>query len=113
MLRTRPLILVALLGGVPAAGQAVSAAAATTPRTVVLRDIAFSPAKLTIKHGQTVTFRWRDGDTKHNLTYAGGKRFKGASTRGSGSYRVRFAKPGLYRYQCTLHLGMTGQIRVR
>lgn len=80
---------------------------------MVLKSTAFSPSKMTIKRGQAVRFSWRDGTTRHNVTYAGGKRFKGASTRRSGSYRVRFAKPGLYKYQCTLHLGMKGTIRVR
>ncbi len=112
-MRTRRLLASVLLFGAPAVAVAATGEATTAPRTVVLRNIAFTPAKLTIKRGQTVTFTWRDGTTKHNLTYAGGKRFKGASTRGTGSYRVRLTKPGVYRYQCTLHLGMKGSITVR
>ncbi len=115
MTRTRSLLSVGLLACVPLTTLAVSAPAVATEsaRTVVLKNIAFSPSRMTINRGQTVTFKWRDGSTKHNLTYASGKRFKGASTRSSGSYRVRFTKSGLYRYQCTLHLGMKGSIRVR
>lgn len=114
-MRSRTLLAVGLVACVPATTMAVTAQAGSGDgkRTVVLENIAFTPSKMTIRRGLSVTFRWRDGDTKHNVAYASGKRFKGASTRGSGSYRVRFTKAGLYRYQCTLHLGMRGSIRVK
>lgn len=114
-MRTRFLTALLLTTCVAATTFAVGAerSVASRSHSVVLKDIAFAPARLTIKRGDSVRFTWRDGDTKHNVAYASGKRFKGASTRGSGSYRVRFTKAGLYRYQCTLHLGMRGSIRVK
>jgi plastocyanin len=60
-----------------------------------------------------VTFRWRDDTTTHNVTSRGAKRFKTIPDRTAGSVRRTFAKAGVYRYECTLHPGMTGRITVR
>lgn len=107
----RVLTSAALLTAFPAAG-ALHAGAAT-PRTVVLKNIAFAPAKLAIRKGQTVTWSWKDGDTQHNLHAVGRLRFKGTGARASGTYRVTFRKRGTYRYECTLHPGMTGTVVVQ
>ncbi len=92
------------------AGPSAHAAAG---RSVVLKNIAFTPSKLTVARGTRVTFRFQDGDTNHNVTSRGAKRFKSSPTKGSGTYVVRFARAGVYRYVCTLHLGMKGTITVK
>lgn len=79
----------------------------------MLKDIAFSPRNLKVSRGSKVTFRWRDGITEHNLHSRGAPRFKGSVARSTGQRVVRFAKAGTYRYECTLHPGMTGRITVR
>ncbi len=100
-----PLGLVIAVGG-PSAG-------AATPKTVVIRDIKFNPGSVTIRRGSTVTWRFQDETTKHNVISRGAKRFKSSSVRGSGTYQVRFTKPGVYRYICSLHIGMKGSITVK
>ena len=80
---------------------------------MTLRDIAFSPKSLTIARGSTVTFRWRDDDTAHNVVSQGAKRFKSIATRETGSQSRKFTRAGTYRYVCTLHPGMAGRITVR
>ena len=94
---------------VPVSGVAVAAGA----KTVTLKDIAFSPARLTVARGTTVTFSWKDDGTRHNVTSIGRKRFKTIGDRTSGERQVRFGRAGTYQYECTLHPGMSGRITVR
>jgi plastocyanin len=118
----RPALAAVAVTGLAAAAPAALAAPHAAPRakpaprakaTVVLRDIEFKPAAVTLKRGGSVTFSWRDGDTPHNVTPTGAKRFKRLATRKAGSATVRFARAGTYRYVCTIHPGMDGRIVVR
>ena len=88
------------------------AASAAGGKTVTLRNIAFSPKKLSIKRGTTVTFAFRDDTTAHNVVSKGPKRFKNIGVRSSGSQKRTFTAAGVYRYVCSLHPGMSGQITV-
>jgi plastocyanin len=106
----RPLAVLAVTAA--ALGGQVAASAAA-PKSVTLKNIAFSPERLSVARGTTVTFRWRDDTTTHNVTSRGAKRFKTIPDRTAGSIRRTFANAGVYRYECTLHPGMTGQITVR
>ncbi len=99
-------VLTALLAGPVAPTGAAS-------KTVVLKDIAFAPRGLTVSRGSKVTFRWRDDITRHNVHSRGAPRFKGSRSKSTGKHVVRFTKAGIYRYECTLHPGMTGRITVR
>ena len=110
MRRFLPLLL---LASVVLSALAVPAQAGRTA-TVTLEDVAFKPGKLTIRKGDRVRFVWKDGPyTGHNVRSRGTPRFKGSGTRTSGSYTVRFARKGTYRYVCTIHLGMDGRIVVK
>lgn len=90
-------------------------ASGATPGGVVvtLKDIDFHRAKVTIRRGQTVTWRWQDGYTPHNVYSTGHPRFKGADAREAGTHVVRFTKAGIYRYVCTIHLNMKGAVVVK
>ena len=94
------------VGGQVAISQAAS-------RTVTLKNIEFSPKSLSISKGSTVTFRFRDDTTVHNVRSVGGKRFKAIGDRTTGSVPRTFRSAGTYRYVCTLHPGMSGRITVR
>jgi|EndMetStandDraft_4_1072995.scaffolds.fasta_scaffold1433239_1 plastocyanin len=100
-----PAVALAIAGG-------ASAHAAST-KTVTLKDIAFKPARVTITHGDSVRFSWRDGDVPHDVTSTGKRRFRSAKARTSGTHTVRFAKAGTYTYVCTIHAGMAGRITVK
>ena len=112
MINRRPIFLTATVVAIAAlGGQAASSGAAG--RTVTLKSIAFSPKSVSIAKGSSVTFAFRDGSTTHNVVSTGSRRFKAIGNRSSGSVRRVFTRPGVYRYQCTLHPGMTGRITVR
>ena len=102
----------ALAAAAPAVTTAAGAGAGAT-KTVTLKDISFSPRSLTISKGTAVAFAFRDGGTTHNVTSTAGRRFKTIPDRSAGSVRRTFRRAGTYRYQCTLHPGMTGRITVR
>lgn len=108
--RLYPAVGLAIAAAVlPAAGNA----GATGSASVTLKNVAFSPARLTISKGTRVTFRWHDDGTVHNVRSVGRKRFKSIDDRAKGERSVRFTSAGTYRYECTLHPGMTGRITVR
>jgi plastocyanin len=81
--------------------------------TVVLRNIAFNPPRLTIARGDSVRWVWRDPGTQHNITSRGKVRFRSAGNRARGSHVVRLRRRGTYRYSCTIHFGMNGTIVVQ
>ena len=87
-------------------------ASSATTKTVRIKDIDFSPATLRIHAGDSVRWRFLDGDTPHNVTSRGTSRFRSSTTKQSGSYTVRFAKAGTYRYVCTIHLNMEAKVIV-
>lgn len=112
----RPVLAAVAVTALAAAAPAALAAEHAAPRakaTVVLQDIEFKPAAVTLKRGGSVTFAWKDGDTPHNVTPTGAKRFRRLATRKAGSASVRFTRAGTYRYACTIHPGMDGRIVVR
>jgi plastocyanin len=109
---TRVLATLAALA-LAAAPFGVGVATAAAPRTVTLKNIAFSPKSLKVSRGTKVTFAFRDGTTIHNVTSTGRTRFQTIANRSSGSRSRTFSHAGTYRYECTLHPGMTGRIVVR
>jgi plastocyanin len=79
----------------------IKGASATTYR--------FSPKTLKAKHGTRVKWSWKS-NAPHNVTFT--KLHKHSKTRAHGTYALRFAKAGTYRYKCTIH-GFTGKVVVK
>lgn len=106
MRKTHVLIgaLSVLASAVPVAG------AATGGKTVKVQGLAFTPRTVTIKKGQTVTWRFADGGIPHNVTSS---KFKSSSDKASGTYKVRFTKKGTFSYKCTIHPTMTAKVVVK
>lgn len=98
------LLLALALPGVAAGG---------TTKTVRIKDIDFSPRTLVIHKGDSVTWRFLDAGTPHNVTSRGSLRFRSSPTKQSGSYTVRFVKAGTYQYVCTIHFTMKAKVVVR
>src|SRR5262245_60136564 len=76
--------------------------------TVTIKNLAYTPATLTVQAGATVTWVWQDGAIAHDVK---GNDFNSPVTA-QGTFSHRFTTPGTYPYLCTLHPNMTGTIEV-
>jgi plastocyanin len=105
------------LAGSPATFTATAVAPAEFTAEVDVRNNAFQPSTVTIPAGSRVRWTWRNtGGVIHNVTSTGQPSFpsSAASISGDGStYQQLFATAGTYRYECTLHAGMTGMVIVQ
>ncbi len=83
----------------------------TASATVVVKNMKFTPKKVSIKAGQSVTWKFDDGDIRHDVT-ADDKSFASKAAV-SGHYTHKFAKAGTYRYNCSIHPSMRGAVVVK
>jgi len=75
---------------------------------IAMVDLRFEPRALTVKRGETVTFRNR-GKVTHN---AKGMGFFSRVVEPGAAYRHKFDRAGTYDYVCTFHPGMDGTLTV-
>ncbi|WP_211268762.1 cupredoxin domain-containing protein [Actinoplanes subtropicus] len=79
---------------------------------VVIKGFAFAPAALTVKAGAKVTWTNKDSDA-HTVTSQGsGGPLNSAAMNTGDTFSYTFAKPGTYRYLCTIHPFMTATVTV-
>lgn len=106
------MLLAALAVSVGAALPTVAFGGARTAstHTVILQNIRFHPATLSIRRGDSVRWVWEDGRREHNVTFHGAH----SRTMAHGSYTLRFTRSGSFDYRCTIHAseGMRGKIVV-
>ena len=115
-----------------ACGSTASSGSSSTPRAastsggaaaaVTIQNFAFTPQRLTVKAGTTVT--WTNNDSApHTVTSSDGistsasttSLFNGSVSPGA-TFSYTFAKAGTYYYLCTIHkseAGMHGEIIVQ
>ncbi|MFC3964618.1 cupredoxin domain-containing protein [Nocardia jiangsuensis] len=95
--------------GVPTSQQA------TEPSTITVRvdEMAFSPAELEVRVGDTVT--WEFADSAAHSVQGIGDRAMGINSPilNEGSWSYTFIAPGNYRYLCSLHPEMRGAVVVQ
>jgi plastocyanin len=94
-----------------AASSASSGAPAAGKTTIVIKGFAFSPNKLTVAPGATVTVTNRDMTT-HTLTATKGGFDTGSVGPGQTKSFTAPEKPGTYPYICSIHQYMTGDLVV-
>jgi len=81
-------------------------------QTVVIREIKFQPAVLTVKVGDTV--EWRNDDiVPHAATSTKPKRFDSGILPVGSSWEYVVTIRGTYFYTCTLHPNMKATLIVR
>lgn len=85
----------------------------STAASVDIRDYAFTPAKITVKVGATVTWTNEDG-MSHDITPDEETAdFKASALFSKGeSYSVTFNTAGTYTYYCSPHPYMKGTVEV-
>ena len=95
------------------AGAPAFAAEAKPAATVVIDNCSFSPAQLSVAAGSTVTWENHD-DMPHTIVNdATPREFKSAPLDSGDHFSQTFAKPGTYKYFCSIHPHMTGTIVVK
>lgn len=99
-------------GALPLLAKAASAAshAAHTTHNVTIQNMAFNPAALQIKAGDTVVFTNMD-NPRHSATDLGGAWDTGLLAKGQ-SASLTFNAPGSFNYRCTPHGNMRGSITI-
>ena len=84
-------------------------AARAAETKISIDNFTFSPASISVKVGDTVTWTNRD-DIPHAIVSAGKFRSKTLDT--DDSFSFTFTAAGDYKYFCSLHPHMTGTIKV-
>jgi plastocyanin len=87
-----------------------SAGPAPETHTVIIKDLAFSPASLTIAPGDTV--RWSNEDNRDHTVVASDGSFSSGNIAPGDSYSFRFRTKGDFAYACSLHPRMKGSVTV-
>jgi plastocyanin len=92
------------------------------PATVTVRNNDYSPDRVTVARGTTVTWRWDSctGDpyggqtcTSHSVTFDDGG--PSAASQSDGTFARTFANTGTFTYYCTAHgrAAMSGSVVVQ
>jgi plastocyanin len=77
---------------------------------VKIDNFTFSPARITVQAGTTVT--WDNGDDIPHTVTSSTKMFKSKVLDTADKFSFTFATPGVFEYFCSLHPHMTGTIVV-
>lgn len=108
------LLLVSCSAGTKGPADRVQAAAPQGPQThtIIIRELKFQPAVLTVHVGDTVV--WKNEDIfPHNAVSTEPKEFDSASIPVGSSWKYQTARKGNYFYQCTLHPNMRAKLVVQ
>jgi plastocyanin len=102
----------AVLGGLLGllGGAAVMAAPAAVQESVKINNFTFTPQRVTVKAGSTVTWTNED-DIPHTVT-SSTKAFRSKALDTDDKFSFTFTTAGVYEYFCSLHPHMTGTIVV-
>jgi len=84
-------------------------AAKVTDATI--KNMAFSPAQITVAAGSTVNWTNQDS-TAHTVTADNGQ-FSSGNLSSGDSFQFTFKTPGTYAYHCGIHPNMQGTIVVK
>ncbi|TSE02092.1 copper-binding protein [Skermania sp. ID1734] len=100
--------------GVATSAPTATSQAAAAAATVEVKDMKFSPATVTIKVGQTVTWKFDDNGIPHTVS---GLRDVGmgidSPIQRDGTYSHTFDTAGTFDYICSLHPQMKGTVVVK
>jgi plastocyanin len=100
--------LLLTLGAVAALAAAAPASAGKVAK-VELGTSYYAPAKLTVKKGDKVRFKWNPSFDLHDVSVKSGPQKFQSPLQASGTWTRKFTKPGKYVLYCSQHsdMGMT------
>ncbi len=108
----RPLALIlALLFSGAGALSSAEAQAKPASHTVDIESVAFTPATLEVKSGDTVI--WKNKDPFPHNVVAENKGFRSGDFQGGHSWKFKTGKKGTFSYVCTLHPNMKAVLIVK
>ena len=93
-----------------ASSAAAAGSAATDAGTVVAKSVAYNPTEITVKVGDTVTFKNQDSFA-HTFTANDGQ-FDSDNVDGGGSFQYVTTDAGTIEFHCKIHSNMKGTITV-
>ena len=93
------------------AGSTATVAAVAPATTVQIDNFKFAPPDLTVTAGTTVIWKNKD-DAPHRVADINGA-YASAALDTDSSFSHTFATPGVYKYFCSLHPYMKGEIVVK
>lgn len=101
-------VLAVLVSGCVQKPEAGESAAKGNSTEIIMKDLAFNPANLTVSAGTTV--RWTNEDpvlhTVESVLFSSG------GINGNESFEFTFPNKGAYNYTCGVHQNMDGRIIV-
>jgi plastocyanin len=93
------------------AGSAPSVAALAPTATIQIDNFNFTPPDLTVTAGTKVIWK-NDDDSPHRVADINGT-YASAALDTDDSFSHTFATPGVYKYFCSIHPYMKGEIIVK
>lgn len=81
------------------------------PNTVSLENLSFQPGTLSISVGDEVT--WTNNDSAMHTVVADDSSFQSGQLASGISFKHVFSASGTYKYHCSIHPSMTGEIIVK
>jgi plastocyanin len=96
----------------PGVGQATNTGLGTPAKSVsATAQLAFNPTAITVKTGQVI--QWSNtGNIPHNVTFDSQPSLSSGTLAQGDTWQVQFTSAGTYKYHCTFHPGMNGQVTV-
>jgi len=82
----------------------------TGANEVLIQNMAFSPATITVAAGTTITWTNKDGMT-HTIT-SDSNLFDSGNIANNGTYTHMFATAGTFAYHCSIHTDMMASVKV-
>ena len=89
----------------------VRAVFADKPAEIKIDNFSFTPSTITVATGTQV--HWTNGDDIPHTVVGEDKSFKSKALDTNDQFSYTFAKPGTYKYFCSIHPKMTATVVVK
>lgn len=111
------LCVLAIVAALVACSSTDSTGTTSTGATVTLRATAFEPSTITVKVGDTVTWKWAEGthDVESGTSCTEDGKFSSGEPVAGGTFEQKFDTAGTFDYFCSVHCagGMVGKVIVQ